>query len=295
MAGRFKTIITILILILVVSYLASKLISEVDFQDKIAVIKIDGQIGVSSKFLGDSGINPDTILNFIKKAKEDSSIKGVLIEINSPGGSVVGSKDIADAVKGIDKPKVAFIRDIGASGAYWVASSADAIVSDPMSVTGSIGVLGSYLEFSGLLEKYGVEYESITAGKYKDLGSPYKDLTSEERAILQNKLNKIYDYFVTEIANNRKLSKEKVLEIANGYIYLGTEAKEIGLVDYLGNKDLAINITKQMANITEAKIIEYKEEKTLLDLLSRISSNAFYNIGKGIGSVVVNNGINIRV
>src|SRR3989344_7935467 len=147
MAGRLKIVLITLIAIALFSYAASKLAVTVDFQNKIAVIKIDGPIGTSSRYFDDNSLSPETIVKFIEKANEDKSVKGIILDINSPGGSVVGSEEIKNAVKGISKPKVALIRDVGASGAYWVASAADKIIADPMSITGSIGVLGSYVEF----------------------------------------------------------------------------------------------------------------------------------------------------
>jgi len=265
-----------------------KLVSKADFKDKIAVISVDRAIGASGNYFDDSSISSDTLIGFIKSADKNDKIKGVIIEINSPGGSVVASKEVADAVRNIKKPTVALIKEVGASGAYWVASAADIIVADPMSVTGSIGVLGSYLEFSKLFETYGIEYRSVTAGKYKDTGSPYKNLTDDERQLLQSKLDMIYDFFVTDVAKNRNMSKKKMLKIADGSVYLGIEAKENGLVDYLGSKETAIEITKKMANITEAELVEYREKKDIIDILmSRISSSAFYYLGKGIGSELV--------
>lgn len=265
-----------------------KLVSKADFKDKIAVISVDRAIGASGNYFDDSSISSDTLIGFIKSADKNDKIKGVIIEINSPGGSVVASKEVADAVRNIKKPTVALIKEVGASGAYWVASAADIIVADPMSVTGSIGVLGSYLEFSKLFETYGIEYRSVTAGKYKDTGSPYKNLTDDERQLLQSKLDMIYDFFVTDVAKNRNMSKEKMFKIADGSVYLGIEAKENGLVDYLGSKETAIEITKKMANITEAELVEYREKKDIIDILmSRISSSAFYYLGKGIGSELV--------
>lgn len=289
-----RIIIIVLLAVIILGYISYKIYNSVDFGDKIAVIKIDGEIGVNSYF--NDGLNIEEVINNLKDADSNSNVKGIILEINSPGGTVVASKEIADEVKSIQKPKVAYIREVGASGAYWIASSTDAIVADPMSVTGSIGVVGSYLDFSGLLSQYNVQYQSLAAGKYKESGSPYKNLTSDERKELQSKINLIYDYFVNEVAKNRKMDIKKVKQLANGGIYLGVEAKENGLVDYLGNKELAINITKQLANITEAKLITYEKSQGLLDVLKNFGVEASYNIGKGIGSnLVVNKDLEIRV
>ncbi|MEW6062774.1 MAG: signal peptide peptidase SppA [Nanoarchaeota archaeon] len=289
MKKRMKVvIISSVIVFFILLIILFNLISRVDFKDKIAVISVDRPIGASGSYFEDNSMDSNTLTGFIKSADKNDKVKGIIIEINSPGGSVVASKEVADAVKAVKKPKVALIREVGASGAYWVASAADVIVADPMSITGSIGVLGSYLEFSRLFEEYGITYQSITAGKYKDAGSPYKNLTYDERALLQKKLDLIYDFFVTDLAKNRNINKEKMLKLADGSVYLGIEAKENGLVDYLGNKETAIEITKKMANITEAELIEYKKSRNIIDILmSRISAGSFYYLGKGIGSELI--------
>ena len=152
-----------------------------------------------------------------------------------------------------------------------------------MSITGSIGVTSSYIEFSKLMEKYGITYNSLKAGEYKDTGSPYKELTEKERKILENTLNKIYDYFIEQVSINRNISDSKVRELATGMIYLGDEAKALGLIDEIGDKDKAIEIAKKLANIKEAKLVTYQRELTLLDVMQRFSGEVFYNIGRGIG------------
>ena len=125
----------------------------------------------------------------IDSAKKDVRIKGVIFKINSPGGSVVGSKEIGNAIKKLGKPSVAVIREVGASGAYWVASSADVIIADELSITGSIGVISSYLQFSKIMEEYGITYERLVGGEHKDMGVPYKQLSKEEQIIMQKKIN----------------------------------------------------------------------------------------------------------
>lgn len=285
--GKNKLILLVAILISLVlfSYFIFYLVDKINFdlKDKIAVIKLEGIIGGTDEF-GSNGINTDSIISYIENAEKDDSIKGIIIDINSPGGSVLPSEMIASAVKKIKKPKIALIRDVGASGAYWVASACDDIVAYPMSVTGSIGVRGSYLEFSGLMEKYGVTYNSLTAGKYKDTGSPYKDLTNEEEFILMDTINKIYDYFVEQVAINRNMSKEDIKKLADGYIMLGEDAKEKGLIDYVGDENFAINLVKEKAGIKDAKLVYYREQTSIFDLFSKISAKSFYFLGKGIGS-----------
>jgi len=253
-------------------------------ENQIALIPIKGIIGsVSSSIpFSSSQDNTELILNALEKSKENKNIKAVILEINSPGGTVIASKEIANAVKNLDKPVISLIREVGASGAYWVASSSDYIIADELSITGSIGVISSYLQFSGLLENYNITYERLIAGQFKDIGSPFKELTNEERIILQKKLDKIQEVFVNEVKENRNLDNTE--EIEKGLFYLGSEALELGLVDELGNKDLAIKKAKELANIKDARIVEYKEKKNLLDILSRLSTESFYYMGLGISS-----------
>ena len=254
---RWQYIIGVLVVLFAISFLIGKFFTNVETiqRDEILIIPIHGIISNTRQttLLSSSEVSSDKIISSIKKAKESKNIKAVIFEINSPGGTVVASKEIADAVKKLDKPKVALIRDVGASGAYWIASSADKIVADELSITGSIGVISSYLEFSDLLDKYGITYERLVSGKYKDIGSPYKNLTDARR-------------------------------IETGEFLLGIEAKELGLIDYLGNKETAIKVAKELSDIKEAKLVEFKEKKSIFDVLNRISASSFYYLGQGIGS-----------
>lgn len=283
---RWQYTIGILIILFLVSFIIAKLTPSLKNiqEDEIAIIPIKGVISNtdSEMLFSSSETSPDKIIDIIKNTEKNKNIKAVIFEINSPGGTVLASKEIADAIKKLDKPKVALIRDIGTSGAYWVASSADKIVADELSITGSIGVISSYLEFSDLLNKYGITYERLVVGKYKDTGSPFKNLTQEERLLIQNKLNKIDEVFLNQIRLNRNLKDTKKIE--TGEFFLGIEAKEIGLIDYIGGRDTAIEIAKNLSNVKEARLIEFKEKKSIFDVLNKLNANAFYYLGQGIGS-----------
>ena len=247
---KWKIVLLTILLLWLVSYIVASFFkdSKINLEDKIAVIPIYGPItisGSSSFIIEESGSSSNSIIEFLDKANSDSSVKAIILEIDSPGGTVVASEELANAVKSSNKPTVALIREVGASGAYWVASSANKIIASPMSITGSIGVLGSYLEFSEIFEKYGITYQELTAGELKEIGSPFKPLTPKEREIIQKKINLIHDYFIDEVSRNRNLSVTQIQEIRSGLFYLGREAIDLGLVDYLGNKDLAINVSKE--------------------------------------------------
>ena len=213
-------------------------------------------------------------------------IKAIIFEINSPGGSAVASEEIANAIKRTNKTTVAWIREVGASGGYWVASSTDYIVANRASITGYIWVIASYLEFPGLLEEYNVTYRRLVSGRYKDIGSPFKEMTEEENAIFQQTLDELRDYFVDEVAKNRNMSRKDVDKIANGLFYLGIQAKELGLVDELGSKDEVIAYIEGKEGI-KADVVKYKKEETLLDVLSKVLSKQSFFAGKGIGSALL--------
>lgn len=260
----------------------------------VAIIPIYGEISNSPSGLGllsTEGTSPEKIKLYINRVKNDDSIKAVIFDINSPGGAVVPSQEIAAMVRDLNKTKYAVISDVGASGAYWIASSCDKIFANPLSVTGSIGVIGSYLDFSELFSKYGITYNSLIAGSLKDIGSPYKDLSEGEREILQKKLNIIHAVFVSEVAYNRNMSFESVAELATGEFFLGVEALQLGLIDGFGNKEGALEEIKKEFNATNVNIVEFKEQKSFIESLAGISS---YYIGKGIGASLTEKAASVR-
>ena len=229
----------------------------------VAVIPLEGVIssqgggGGLLNFQG--GVAADDIISFIEDADEDKSISAIVLKINSPGGTPVASEEIARAVKETKKPTVAFIRDVSASGAYWVASSSDWIIANRLSITGSVGVYASQLEFGGLLDNYNITYQRMVAGKFKDIGSPYRKMTEEEETLLQAQLDRMHDYFLSEVVSNRGLTQEQREDIATGRFYLGDEALELGLVDELGGKDEVITHLKEVLEVTELRFIEYRK------------------------------------
>jgi len=281
-------VILILLGLLLFSFLLSKVFTVKDkiSPEQILIIPVYGIISTSSSGFPfeETGSSVSSILNELKKAKDDNKIKAVILDINSPGGTVVASKEIADAVKNLNKPVISVIREVGASGAYWIASSSDLIIADELSITGSIGVIGSYLQFSKLMQEYGVTYERLVGGDYKDLGTNFKELEKDERNILQNKIDIIHKFFVDEVKENRKLNDTK--KISTGEFFLGIEAKDLGLIDKFGNKETAVEEAKKLANLKSPSIIEFKEKRTLLDLIQGVSSQNFYYFGKGIGNEI---------
>lgn len=218
--------------------------------NQIQLIPIRGEISAFGT------ASSQQIVQEIKDADENPMVRAIIVELNTPGGSVVASQEIAQALENTKKPTVAWMREVAASGGYWIATSTDFIIADPATITGSIGVTASYLQFSDLMEKYGVTYEQIKAGKYKETGSPYTDLSTDERAILQSKVNLIRDMFISHISKTRKMTWEQADKLATGEIFLGIEAKQLGLVDELGGKDLAFVTAKKLAGISSANLNE---------------------------------------
>jgi protease-4 len=219
----------------------------------------------------------------LDKSSRDSSIKAVVIEVNSPGGSVVASDEIARAIEEFEKPTVAWVGEMGASGAYYVASSCDYIVADQASVVGSIGVISIFPEYSRLLEKIGVNMTVIKGGEYKDFSAGFRPLTEEEEEMMEEMVLEIYDQFLTVVADNRNLSKSYVEGVAEGKIYSGRKAKELGLVDEVGGRDSAIDIAAQMGGIEgEPRIVTYERATFFEEFVGTAFANFGYGFAKGL-------------
>ncbi len=179
-------------------------------------------------------VGSEEIMSALISADEDEAIKAVVIEVDSSGGYPVAGEEIAKTIQSISKPVVAFIRQSGTSAAYWSIITADKIFASKNSDVGSIGVTISYLENVAKNEKDGVKYVQLSAGKYKDAGSPDKLLTEEEKAIIVRDLKIVHENFIQDIADSRNIPIDKVRSIADGSSVLGEKAKELGLIDEIG-------------------------------------------------------------
>jgi protease-4 len=249
-------------------YLA--VLSTSPFSKKIAVIKIQGEISPGGNFLTET-FSPDDAFSFIKTAEDDASIKAVLFEIDSPGGSVVASREIAHAVAQMDKPTICWMGDVAASGAYWIASSCDYIMADPLTLTGSVGVTASYLEFSKLFEKYGITYEQIISGESKDIGSPFRNMTGEERSKMEYIVNETFRYFLADVTAKRNLTQDQIATIKSGDIFLGKDAVAIGLIDSTGTISDARNKAEELAGIANADFVSLRKKGfSIFDLLGML-------------------------
>ncbi|MFB6208443.1 MAG: signal peptide peptidase SppA [Candidatus Nanohaloarchaea archaeon] len=238
-------------------------------KQKAAVVKLSGSITPSASGFS-SGITPEKVRDLNKEA-EGMGAKAIVYEINSGGGAVVASKEVMRAIEEVEVPTVCRLRDLGASGAYLVSLGCDRIVADSATLTGSIGVKSSYLEFSGLLDRYGVEYVNVSSGKYKELGSPYRNLTKEQKKILKQKIERIHEEFLGIVDDRRNLTDEQLETVRTGEAFLGSRAKELGLVDELGGRKTAF---KAAENITgEDLAFQVVEKETGFNLFSFLTSS----------------------
>lgn len=253
----------------------------------IAVIPIHGVITTTSASSFSTVVTSEDVLEQLDKANENPRIKAIILDINSPGGSGVAADEISQKIKSINKPTVAVIRDLGASAAYWISSATDHIYANRLSITGSIGVTGSYLEFSGLFTEYNISYQRYVSGALKDMGSPFKEPSELEEEIFQKLIDDMQTIFLDEVAQNRNLSKTETAKFGSGQIYLGIEAKELGLVDSLGTRDDALVYLENELNIT-AVPIEFKKKISFSELLSKMSSLLTPKIGKFINFPNIN-------
>lgn len=279
------TILAVLFTLFIIFPLLFSFFSNSNPLGNIAKIPIQGIItadGAGS--WGQDTASSSDLVQFIEDADENPSVKVIFLEINSPGGSAVASDEIAAAVKRAQKPTIALIREVGASGGYWIASAADHVIAHRMSITGSIGVISSYLEFSGLMEKYGVNYERLVAGNLKDSGTPFRELDAQEKILLQRKLDAIHDFFIQEVAENRKLPESSVRKIATGEFYLGVEALELGLVDELGDKNTAEEYIQNTYGLEDVEYAIYEPDKGFFELLSGVFTDFSFHLGQGIGN-----------
>ncbi len=227
--------------------------TDLSLGPKVGVIEVSGPIsaagGGSWLFGGPRGSR--AVMAQLRQAATDKAVKAVVVRINSPGGTVAASQAIYKEVSRLaeQKPVVASLADVAASGGYYIASAADVIVANPGTITGSIGVIMETLTFYELMEKVGLDDVTITSGQYKDTGSPFRPMRADERQLLEDMLQDVYEQFVTDVATARKMDIDVVKKLADGRIYTGSQAKEAGLVDQLGNFHDAVQLAAEKGGI----------------------------------------------
>ncbi|MBO8168542.1 MAG: signal peptide peptidase SppA [Thermoanaerobacteraceae bacterium] len=251
-------------------------------RDQVGVIFINGIItgGSDDVFGGVAG--SQSIMRHLREAASDSSIKAVVIRINSPGGSAAASQEIAGEIQKLreqGKLVVTSMGDVAASGGYWIAASTDYIFANAGTMTGSIGVIMQSTNLQELYKKIGVDVNVIKSGPHKDMGSSARELTEQEREILQAMVDDIYRQFVEVVSRGRGLSREKTERLADGRIYTGKQAKELGLVDELGNYYDAIMFAARKAGIEGKPRIRTFGRQTPLELFLSSSKQYLGNDG----------------
>ena len=233
-------------------------------KDKVLLMDVSGVISSENKegFYSSPGMLA-TVKEELERATKDERVKAVVLRINSPGGTVTASDIIYHELKTFKTsrkiPIVASIMDVGASGGYYIAAAADAVLAHPSSVTGSIGVIMLTVNARGLLEKVGVETNAVTSGPRKDMGSPFRAMLPEERAIFQGVIDGFYQRFLQIVQEGRPgLNGETIKKLADGRIYSGEQAKASGLGDEIGYLDDAIELAKKRAGLKEARVVTYR-------------------------------------
>lgn len=263
-----------------------EVIEEGNAAKKIAVLEVNGAIqdtGDVTSFFQSPGYNHSAFMENLEHVKEDKDVKGIILKVNSPGGGVVESAEIHDKLVEISeetkKPIYVSMGSMAASGGYYISAPADKIYASPETLTGSLGVIMQGVNYAGLAEKYGVEFVTIKSGEFKDIMSPSREMTEEEKNILQTMINNSYEGFVDVIASGRGLTEEEVRTIADGRIYDGRQAKEIGLIDDFGYFEDVTEAMKKNEKLAGAQVVSYSENFGFGSLFSMAANKM---VGKDI-------------
>jgi protease-4 len=242
--------------------------------DRVALVRIEGPI-----------IDSRSFVNEIKQYAEDSSIKAIVLRVDSPGGAVAPSQEIyAEVKRAVENKKVvASMGAVAASGGYYVAAPSSKIMANPGTITGSIGVIMEIPNFEGLMDKVGIKTTVIKSGKYKDMASAMRELSPEERRLLQGVMDDVHEQFIQAVAEGRGMTFEDVAKLSDGRIFSGKQAKELGLVDELGSLEDAIDFTAELAGIEgEPQIVEKKKKLTFFEMLQGEISGKVPDISRSV-------------
>ena len=243
---------------------------------RIAVVYAVGTINSGSggvDLMGGQVLGADTLVAALRAARNDDTVRAIVLRIDSPGGSAIASDLIWREVTLVqnDKPVIASMSDLGASGGYYIAMGADAIVAQPSTLTGSIGVVAGKISTGGTYEKVGVTVESVSNGRFADIYSPVRPFSDDERAKMQEHIDAIYEQFLTKAADGRNTTRDAIHELAQGRVWTGRQAKAHGLVDELGGLGAAIALAKEQVGIDvddEVELVVYPRQKSLFELLN---------------------------
>ncbi|HUW94776.1 MAG TPA: signal peptide peptidase SppA [Anaerolineae bacterium] len=242
------------------------------WEDAVAVVRVEGII-VSGKEADWSlsttdNAYSDSIVERLERADQDPSVKAIVLRVNSPGGGVVATDEIYSALTEIEKPLVVSMGEMAASGGYYVSCAAEEILANPATLTGSIGVISTVPNFEELLDKVGIEMLVIKSGTMKDELSPYRQPTEEEIAHWQGIIDEAYEQFLGVVVEGRDLHPDEARELADGRVYTGRQALELGLVDQLGNLPEAVELAAELGGIEgKPRVIEYQRTPSLMEML----------------------------
>ncbi|HEX6709169.1 MAG TPA: signal peptide peptidase SppA [Rubrobacter sp.] len=245
-----------------------------DGADKIAVVPVEGEITSADVSLGGTQptVTPEGLADALRQAGQDTSVAAVVLEVNSPGGGVTASDEmhqsILDFKKNTGKPVVVSMGDTAASGGYYISTAADRIVANETTLTGSLGVIFQLNNFAEAADKYGIKQVVIKSGKYKDIGNAFREMKPEEREIFQSIVDDSYSEFVDVISEGRDIPKDRVREIADGRVYSGSQAKQLGLIDSFGGLDEASALAGKLAGTSDITVVRYVQEPTLIETLT---------------------------
>jgi len=246
--------------------------------DTIAVVPVEGTIAPADNALGGTQptATPEGLADALRQAGQDTSIVAVVLEVNSPGGGVTASDEmhqsILDFRESTGKPVVVSMGDTAASGGYYISTAADRIVANETTLTGSLGVIFQLNNFAEAADKYGIKQVVIKSGEYKDMGNAFREMRPDEREIFQSIVDESYSEFVDVISEGRRIPEDRVREIADGRVYSGSQAKDLGLVDSFGDLDEASATAGTLAGTKDATVVRYVQEPTLTEtLLARLA------------------------
>jgi protease-4 len=264
--------------------------ANLSFKDCVAVVDIDGEIsseGAPATLFSPGSPGAEEIAGAISALDKRDEVKAVVVRINSPGGSVIPSRQIYEAVKNLNKTTVAYLYETAASGGYYVALGSDYIVTEPETITGSIGVISLTMDIRGLMNKVGVNITAIKSAEHKDFLSEYKAADEEETAVMQGIIDEIYKDFVNVLKQSRgsRVSSADLANLTDGRIVSGKQAVSYGLADMIGSKDDAIRKAADLANMT------YDEEPSVckVSYSSSQGSGIFSEIEKSIATIFTGN------
>lgn len=263
----------------------------------VGIISIEGPIvcGSDTASAWSSEVSSDNIISSLRLAENDPEIRAVVLRINSPGGTAAGSQEIGaevDKFRRTGKSIVVSMADVAASGAYLIACQADKILANPGTLTGSIGVIMEVSDYSGLYNKIGVSSKTFKSGPHKDMGSSNRMVTKDEQVLFQTMVDEIYGDFVNSVAGGRKMELEKVKSLADGRIFTGTQAKQAGLVDDLGNYQDAIALAGKLSGLgQEPRTVQLGQNKIWHKLLGNsVGASSFSGLINQLTSNLSGNG-----